>query len=168
MKIVNSTASDISQILALYETATKFQKLKGAVPWPKFSEKFVAQEVSEKRQWKIVMSDQIACVWAHTFSDPEIWGKKNSDPAIYIHRISTNPYFKGRGLVKKIVSWSKQFAARNNKKFIRMDTVGENRGLIEYYQACGFDFLGLEKLTNTDNLPAHYHKATVSLFELAL
>jgi hypothetical protein len=46
-----------------------------------------------------------------------------------------------------------------------MDTVGENHKLIEHYTACGFDFLGLSQLTNTDGLPEHYHNAVVSLFE---
>ena len=49
-----------------------------------------------------------------------------------------------------------------------MDTVGENKKLIEYYQKCGFRFLGLSQLTNTETLPLHYHNATVSLFEMAV
>ena len=32
---------------------------------------------------------EIACVWAIAFSDPQ-YGKKNHDPAIYIHRIATS------------------------------------------------------------------------------
>jgi len=35
-----------------------------------------------------------------------------------------------------------------------------------HYTACGFDFLGLSQLKNTDGLPQHYHNAVVSLFEL--
>ena len=58
------------------------------------------------------------------------------------------------------------FAKENNKQFIRMDTVGENKKLIGYYQKCGFSFLGLFQLTNTETLPLHYHNATVSLFEM--
>ena len=57
---------------------------------------------------------------------------------------------------------------KNGKDFIRMDTVGENLGLIKYYTNCGFEFLGLSKLKNTQNLPAHYHNATVSLFQMTV
>ena len=78
----------------------------------------------------------------------------------------SNPNFRGKGLVKIIVEWSKNYATENGKKFVRMDTVGENLKLIEHYTACGFDFLGLSQLTNTDGLPQHYHNAVVSLFEL--
>jgi hypothetical protein len=39
-----------------------------------------------------LIDGQIACVWAVTFNDPEIW-KNDQDAAIYIHRIATNPDF---------------------------------------------------------------------------
>jgi ribosomal protein S18 acetylase RimI-like enzyme len=95
-----------------------------------------------------------------------IWERKDIDPSVYIHRITTNPNFRGKGLVKKIVEWSKNYATQHGKNFVRMDTVGENHKLIEHYTACGFKFLGLFQLTNTDGLPQHYHNAEVSLFEL--
>lgn len=165
MTIENSVTEDIGEILRLYEIARDFQKLKGAVPWPKFDKELIETEIEERRQWKILIDNQIACVWSITFSDPQIWEERNNDQSIYIHRIATNPIFRGQNLVKEIVNWSKIYAQVNVKKFIRMDTVGENKGLIDYYQKCGFDFLGLFKLKNTDNLPAHYHNATVSLFQ---
>jgi ribosomal protein S18 acetylase RimI-like enzyme len=105
-------------------------------------------------------------VWAITFDDPQIWGAKNADPAVYIHRIATNPDFRGRGLVADIVTWAQNFARRHHKKYVRLDTVGENHGLIAHYTACGFAYLGLAALTDTAGLPAHYQGATVSLFEL--
>jgi hypothetical protein len=68
--------------------------------------------------------------------------------------------------VFQIVDWAKIHAIANDKQFIRLDTVGENKGLIKHYTACGFKFLGLSKLKNTKGLPAHYENASVSLFEL--
>lgn len=168
MTIENSKSEDVSEIFRLYEIARDFQKIKGAVLWPQFDKKLIEAEIAENRQWKILIDNQIACIWATTFNDPEIWEGRNADPSVYIHRIATNPVFRGQNLVEEIVKWSKEFAAKNGKEFIRMDTVGENKGLINYYQKCGFNFLGLSKLKNTDNLPAHYHNATVSLFQIAL
>jgi GNAT superfamily N-acetyltransferase len=166
MKIQNSTRNDIKEIFRLYKIATDFQKIKFIVHWPEFERSLVETEIAENRQWKIVINDQIACVWATTFNDPNIWEQRNSDPAVYIHRIATNPDFRGQNLVQKIVEWSKQYALTNHKKFIRLDTVGDNPGLISYYTKCGFDFLGLSKLENTAGLPAHYDNATVSLFQM--
>ena len=68
--------------------------------------------------------------------------------------------------MKEIVTWSKKYAQGRNKKYIRMDTVGENIGLITHYKKCGFDFIGLSKLQHTSALPLHYQNATVSLFEI--
>ena len=166
MTIKNSVIEDLSEIFRLYESARDFQKIKSAVLWPQFDKKLIETEIAENRQWKILIDNQIACVWATTFSDPEIWEERNVDPSIYIHRIATNPIFRGQNLVGTIVEWAKKYAGENEKRFIRMDTVGENKGLINYYQKCGFDYLGLLKLKNTANLPIHYHDATVCLFQM--
>lgn len=162
-----STPADTEEIFRLYQVASAYQvAVKGTVVWPKFERSLVARELAEGRQWKLLLDDTIACVWAITFGDPEIWGARNADPAVYIHRIATNPDFRGQALVKDIVCWAVAYARQHQKKFVRLDTVGENHGLIAHYTACGFTYLGLSKLTDTAGLPAHYHGATVSLFEL--
>lgn len=166
--IQNSTSDDLDEIFRLYCIATDFQKAKAAVHWPEFDRQMIGNEILENRQWKIEIDGKTACVWATTFNDPQIWEERNEDPALYIHRIATNPDFRGQNLVTEIVRWAKGYATRNNKIFIRMDTVGENKGLISYYERCGFEFLGLSTLKNTEGLPAHYSNATVCLFEIKL
>ena len=166
MEISNSTINDIDEIFELYTIATNYQKARSAFSWPDFERVLIELEIAENRQWKMSIDDAIACIWATTFSYPLIWEEKNNDPAVYIHRISTNPSFRGRNLVLHIVEWAKLYAKNNERKLIRMDTVGENEKLIEHYKKCGFNFLGLSKLKNTVGLPAHYKNATVSLFEI--
>ena len=169
MKIENSTTSDLATIFGLYDAATQYQFEKKIVTtWPKFNEDMVKNEIVTNRQFKLLVENQIACVWAITFSDAEIWQERDNDSSIYIHRIATNSNFRGQNFVKIIVAWAIQYCKENNKKFIRMDTTGENTKLIAHYTNCGFDFLGLSKLTETNNLPAHYHNATVCLFEIRL
>lgn len=167
-QIKNSNIDDIDEIFRLYKIATDFQKTRFTNHWPEFDRKLIETEISENRQWKIVVDGKIACVWATTFDDPQIWEERNEDPSVYIHRIATNPDFRGQNLVVQIVKWVKIFAIENQKQFVRMDTVGDNPGLINHYTKCGFDFLGLLKLKHTEGLPAHYHNATVSLFQLAV
>jgi ribosomal protein S18 acetylase RimI-like enzyme len=168
MTIKNSTLQDLGTIFKLYDLARKYQKIKGAVLWPEFEEGLIVKEITNNQQWQIVIEDQVACVWATTFNDPQIWLERDADPAIYIHRIAIDPAFRGRDLVGVIVGWAKAYARENGKKFVRMDTVGENKGLIDHYQKCGFAFLGLLQLEHTDGLPAHYHHAKVSLFEIEI
>ena len=169
MNIQNSTPEDISEIFRLYELATKFQKT--TFPentWPDFERKLVETEIQEKRQFKMVIDNQIACVWAVAFNDPQIWEAQDVDPSIYIHRIATNPDFRGRQFVMAIVTWAKTYAVSHKKKFIRMDTCGNNHRLIKHYENCGFNFLGMVRLNNTDELPPHYENADVCLFEIKL
>jgi RimJ/RimL family protein N-acetyltransferase len=168
VQIQNSNINDIDEIFSLYKIATDFQKTRFTVHWPEFDRKLIETEISENRQWKIVADGRIACVWATTFNDPQIWEERNKDPSVYIHRITTNPDFRGQNLVTQIVEWVTVYAKENEKQFVRMDTVGNNLRLISYYKKCGFDFLGLLKLKNTKGLPAHYDNATVSLFQITI
>jgi ribosomal protein S18 acetylase RimI-like enzyme len=168
MEITNSSFEDLKQIKGLYSHAVNLQKKYYAAEWPTFSDDFILEEIEEKKNWKILVNNQIACVWSTTFSDPMIWLQRNNDPSVYIHRIATSPEFRGRYLVKEIVKWGKLYAKSNKKEYIRMDTVGNNSSLINYYQQCGFHFLGLFQLIDTAGLPAHYKNATVSLFEIFL
>ena len=169
MKITNSTKDDLQDIMGLYEMATNFQKIKFPDNiWPQFESNLIKLEIEEKRQWKIIIDDEIACIWATTFSDPNIWEEKNNDPSIYIHRIATNPRFRGQQFVIKIVDWAKAYASQHQKEYIRMDTCGKNNPLIKYYSSCGFDFLGIRKLKNPDGLPLHYIDADVCFFQIKL
>ncbi len=168
MKIENSTPQDIDEIFRLYRIATDYMKARYIVSWPEFERTLIETEIAENRQWKLIIDGQVACIWAITFDDPLIWEDRNIDPAIYIHRIATNPDLRGNEYVSIIVAWAKAYAKANQKKFVRLDTVGENQKLIKHYTKCGFNFLGLLKLQNTEGLPAHYDNASVSLFELAV
>jgi ribosomal protein S18 acetylase RimI-like enzyme len=169
MQIENSTPNDIPEIFGLYKIASDYQKAKQTVVvWPDFKKELVETEVAENRQWKLVINNQIACVWATTFTDEQIWEERNKDAAVYIHRIATNPNFRGQNFVGIIVEWARQYAKANNKDFIRLDTLGNNAKLIEHYTHAGFDFLGMFDLKDTNGLPDHYHGVPACLFEIKL
>lgn len=169
MQIHNSTVKDIPEIFRLYRIASAYQRAKQTVVvWPEFEQQLVETEVAENRQWKLIMNEQIACVWATTFSDEQIWEERNADAAVYIHRIATNPNFRGNNFVSVIVDWSRQYAKDNGKDFVRLDTLGNNTRLIDLYTSAGFNFLGMFDLKNTEGLPAHYANVPACLFEIKL
>ncbi len=169
MIIKKARPEDINEIFRLYKMASDYQKTRGTVVvWPTFEHNLVATELAEQRQFKLVVNDTVACIWAITFTDEDIWEERNVDAAVYIHRIATNPSFRGRNFVATIVTWAKDYAKANSKRFVRLDTLGNNTKLIEHYTKAGFDFLGLFDLKNTDALPAHYKEAPVCLFEIDL
>jgi ribosomal protein S18 acetylase RimI-like enzyme len=166
MEIRSSTPGDLDEIFRLYQIAIEYQIEKGAVPWSGLSKGLVAKEIEEGRQWKLVIDGSIACVWMITFSDPQIWEDRDKDPSLYIHRVATDIPFRGRKLVSQIVLWSKEYAQLNQKKFIRLDTAGENAGLVRYYQNCGFTFLGARHLKDSSGLPQHYAGVPICLFQM--
>ncbi len=169
MVITNSSKEDIPEIFRLYKLATGFQKIKfPGNQWPEFDPELIANEVVENRQFKLLIDNKVACVWAITYSDPILWENDDALSSIYIHRIATNPSFRGNNFVKVIVDWAKKFTMEENKKNIRMDTCGMNEKLISHYKKCGFQFLGMRKLQNAKGLPSHYHNADVCYFEIEL
>lgn len=169
MKIENCNTADIPEIFRLYRIASAYQRLKETVVvWPEFEQELVENEIAEDRQWKLIIEDKIACIWATTFSDEQIWGERNSDAAVYIHRIATNPDFRGKNFIEIIVAWAKAYAKENDKDFVRLDTLGNNSKLIAHYCNSGFNFLGMFDLEDTQGLPDHYHNTPACLFEIKL
>ena len=169
MQILNSTISDIPEIFRLYRIASDHQRAKQTVVvWPEFEKELVETEVKENRQWKLLINEKIACVWTITFSDEKIREERNADAAVYIHRIATDPDFRGNKFVKIIVAWARHYAKDNGKDFIRLDTLGNNTRLIDYYTHAEFTFPGFFYLKNTEGLLSHYHGVPACLFEMKL
>lgn len=164
--IVEAVLEDIDEVFRLYDLATSYQKTKTDKTWSGFERELIETEISERRLWKIIENNEIACVFSIAFSDELIWGKKDQDPSIYLHRIATNPDYRGKGYVKKIIQWAEEYALANGIEYIRLDTFGDNHALIGYYVKCGFKFLGLTSPKNTDELPKHYEGISLSLFEI--
>jgi ribosomal protein S18 acetylase RimI-like enzyme len=168
MEFLQSTLSDLETIFQHYDAAIALQKAVSDQHWLPFEPTLVATEVQEGRQWKIMLDGKIACVFLVAYADPAIWGDRDADPAIYLHRIVTNPAFRGQNFVQKIVDWAKVHAAQHDKKFIRLDTWSDNPKLKTLYLKCGFEFLGDVTPANPKALPSHYSAITLGLYEIAL
>ncbi len=139
------------------------------VVWPVFEKPFIDNEIQEQRQWKLIIDNTIACNWAITFEDKNIWELKDQGDALYIHRICANPIFRGNRYIDILVEWAKKYAVERGKRIVRIDTLGNNTKLIEHYTSAGFQFLGMFELTDTSNLPGHYqNERNCCLFQIAV
>lgn len=167
MDIVNCLPDDLEQILALYQAARDLQTARHMVVWPQFNIELIKNEIKELRQFKFVIDGKMACNWVITFRDKEIWEQRDQNDAVYIHRICVHPAYRGLRFIDHIVEWAIQYASANHKKYVRLDTLGNNTRLIQHYTSAGFDFLGIYLLTNTAGLPKHYQdEPHCCLFEL--
>ncbi|TCD10909.1 GNAT family N-acetyltransferase [Pedobacter frigidisoli] len=167
MQIQNSQSTDIDVIFEFYDMAIAHQKKVFNKHWQGFSRELVTNEIAENRQYKILVDGVVACVFAVTFNDKLIWGDRDHD-SIYIHRIVTHPNFRGYSFVKEIIKWAKKYALENHLKYIRMDTWADNEKLLAYYTGCGFDYVGMVTLNETEGLPKHYEGISLSLFEIVI
>jgi ribosomal protein S18 acetylase RimI-like enzyme len=168
MEIRNSTANDIEDIFKIYEQASAYKLQVGNKGWKGFKLVQVQKEIAENRHFVILEGQEIACTFLLTFKDVIIWKESANDTSIYIHRIATNPLFRGNSYVTKIVTWAKEYAIANEKKYIRLDTHSGNDKINTYYISCGFTFKGVNQINWTPELPEHYKEGSFSLFEIAL
>lgn len=168
MPIVNCTIADIPLMLTFYDRARDLQKEKSNHHWLSFDPALLKIEIEENRQWKILEGNEMACIFMTAFDDPYIWGERNNDPSIYIHRIITHPGYRGNNYTQKIIDWAKEQGRKLGKKFIRMDTWGDNQKLIDYYTGCGFHYLETVTPESTTDLPPHYSCISLSLFEIEI
>ncbi|HYG51035.1 MAG TPA: GNAT family N-acetyltransferase [Flavobacteriales bacterium] len=166
MEIVNCIPADLDMIFDLFESAIAYQKQKGYDLWPVFNRTMVETDVREERQWKIIEGNSVLCVFTVMYNDPVIWLEKDDDPAIYLHRITVNPLFKGQRMMEVVKSWALNHAREKGKKFVRMDTWGNNENLRNYYVSCGFAYIGQQELKHVEGLPDHYGGTHLSLFEI--
>jgi len=165
IEVLNSRLSDIDTIFQFYDMAVAHQKKVFNKHWQGFSRDLIETEIEDSRQYKILVDGEVACIFAVTFNDKLIWGERDQD-SIYIHRIVTRPEFRGLSFVKEIIKWAKTFAFQNGIKFIRMDTWADNAKLLDYYTGCGFDYVGVVNMDDTNGLPKHYEGISLSLFEI--
>lgn len=168
LKIVNTSVNDLDFTFYLFESAIAYQKKNGYELWPQFSEELIKNEIREKRHWKILDGEIMVCIFSVMYSDPLIWLEKNNDPSVYLHRIAINPEFKGKGIMKLIKTWAIAHAKENHKKYVRMDTWGNNETLRNYYISCGFNYIGQQHLKEIKDQPAHYGGLLLSLFDIKI
>lgn len=87
MRFLNSSLEDLDAIFNLYDIAIAYQKKISNQHWLPFDPELVKKEIAEKRQWKILVDGEIACVFCIAYSDPLIWGERDKEPSVYFHRI---------------------------------------------------------------------------------
>jgi len=168
LQFLKSTIADIDTIFSLYDDAVAYQKTVFNKHWQEFERSLIEREIAEGRQWKIVKGNDVVCIFAIDFNDALIWGAKDLQPSVYLHRIVTNPDFRGNNFIQDIITWSVHFGKSNDKEFVRMDTWGDNPPLIAYYVKSGFQHTGFTTPEISNTLPKHYEGITLALFEIPI
>jgi ribosomal protein S18 acetylase RimI-like enzyme len=167
MTITPSKIGDLADIEILYNLAIEYQRSRGANPWQGMNKPLIEKEIAEQLHWKINEKGAIACFFSVAFTDRLVWDDRDSEPSIYLHRIVTNPLFRGNGYVRHIVAWAEGYGRSMGKDYIRLDTGRDNRRLNAYYRECGFEYCGVKQFDDDSGpaVPGHYLGSGLSLFE---
>ena len=116
----------------------------------------------------MLQGTQLLGIFSVQYSDPLIWGNRDQNNAVYLHRILANPVFRGQRLFEKVLSKARRLARQRNLEFIRMDTWSDNTKLIGYYQSFGFKITGHHITADTAALPVQNRNLSVVLLEMKL
>lgn len=87
----------------------------------------------------------IGCITISTFMDEEYdaisWLTENKNN-IYIHRLAIHPNQQGKGYAQKLMTFSEEFAKKNNFLSVRLDTFSQNQRNQKFYEYRGYKRLG--------------------------
>lgn len=169
MKICPSAASSNNQFRDFWNAAVSYQASKQLPLWPPYPEQKIKDEIHAGLHFSaFTPDDMLAGYFSLALSDELIWGEKERGDAIYIHRMCVNPNQKGNHLTASVLSWANGYALSIGRKFVRMDTWGDNQRLVDYYVACGFRHIENRRLGVVPGLSPHYHNTNLALFENAV
>jgi GNAT superfamily N-acetyltransferase len=73
--------------------------------------------------------------------DPMYWGDRPPD-AFYVHKLAVRRDQAGRGIGAAVVEWANAEAAEAGREFLRLDCLGDNPGIRDYYEGLGFEHCG--------------------------
>ena len=164
-KIVNTEIKDLDFIYSLFEKAISYQKRKEYPVWAGYDKEVLKKDIKTKLQCKIVIENNIACIFSICYSDKLIWREMEKGDSLYLHRIAVNPAYKGQKQFGRILNWSVDHATKRELRNIRMDTWADNPNLINYYKSFGFKIVGNFRTPNSEELPIQQRNISIVLLE---
>jgi ribosomal protein S18 acetylase RimI-like enzyme len=167
-QIIDTTESDLPFIYWMFDEAAAYQQKNNYPVLKDYDKSVLAEDIQLSRQYKILIDDQIACIFSVCDSDELFWREKEKNNAIYLHRIVVNPYHKGQKQFQKILDWAIQHAKEKRRRFIRLDTWANNPNIIAYYQSFGFKWIEDYTTPDTEELPASHRNLSLALLEMEI
>jgi ribosomal protein S18 acetylase RimI-like enzyme len=167
MKILieHSAETNIEAFEGYWNAALAYQRANALPLWPDFPSAAIREEIRLGLHFRVVSGDSVLGFFSLALADPVIWEEMETGDAIYIHRMCVNPDSRGKRLASHVLGWACFHCVSINRNFIRMDTWGSNKTLIEYYQKCGFKVFKYRRLGLMPALPAHYSNIELVMFQ---
>jgi len=164
-EIRHTTPEDLASVYELFEHSIVYQERHGYPAWKNYDKGAIVRDIENGHQYKIMIDGTIALVFSVAYSDKVIWREMDQGESIYLHRIVTNPQFKGQRLFGQILAWCHQHIREKGLRSIRMDTWADNPTIIQYYRSFGFEVVDNFTTPNSVELPLHNRNLALTLLE---
>lgn len=76
--------------------------------------------------------------------DLELWKTHqiNFSDTLFVHRLASSREFSGHRIGQYMLEWALEFTGILGREWLRLDCVGYNESLNDFYKKCGFTYIG--------------------------
>jgi GNAT superfamily N-acetyltransferase len=133
---------DAFTVAALLDEASAWVDELGFSQWPlPFPRDQLAAAIDRGEVYVVEAEDGEAVATVSMLPDDPYWGDRPAD-AFYVHKLAVRRDRAGRGIGAAVVEWANAEAAEAGREFLRLDCLGDNPGIRNYYEDLGFQDRG--------------------------
>lgn len=149
-KIIKVNKKDTLYVIEIINQAKAFIKSYNSPQWqdgfPDYNS--IVNSITKKEMYKVLIAGKIEAVFSLTDYEKDyqyIEGKwlNKDDAYLVIHRLAVSDTFRGKGLMKTVFNFIKQYGSKLNYKSIRIDTHYLNTPMINTLEKNGFKYCGM-------------------------
>jgi GNAT superfamily N-acetyltransferase len=134
---------DADTVAELLDEATTWVAELGFEQWPlPFPREELAEAIDRGEVYVVEAEDgDPVATLALLRDDPTYWPDSPPD-ALYLHKFAVRRDRAGRGIGAAVVEWANAEAAEDGREFLRLDCLGDNPSIRDYYEGLGFEHRG--------------------------
>ena len=143
MNVRHAQQEDAVTVAGLLDEATEWVNDLGFSQWPLPFPRDLLAGAIDRGEVYVVESEEGEAVATVSMlhDDPVYWGDQPPD-AFYVHKLAVRRDRAGRGIGAAVVEWANAEAAEAGREFLRLDCLGDNPGIRDYYEGLGFEHRG--------------------------
>lgn len=141
--------SDIPEIWLILQQAIKHRKKDGSKQWQNGypNPEVIQKDIYKDAGYVLTEGETIVGYCALLINDEPVYenivGKwLSNDDYVILHRVAISDTYLGKGLAKKIVEYSEDYARSKNIYSIKADTNFDNPAMINIFEKLGYSFCG--------------------------
>ena len=167
-QIARSTPEDLDFVCWLFEQAIVYQRSKGYLSYKEVDRSSIKSDIARGENFKVMAGNEIACTFSLTQEDEFIWKDQPKRVAIYSHKATVNPKYRGKRILGTVIDFIKDHTRPLAIPLIRMDTWARSPSLIAYYESFGFKQRGHVQVSHEEHVPLNTRGNLVVLMELEI